>query len=313
MDENANFPIGERQDEVTIHDGKFGPDQEFCMVLMVWRSIKIDGRTSFMEMSSSQDSLSLNELTKTFPGGAYTTFRTYAGRKFYSLDKQILRLENSASLAGCRITLKGDEIRSILRKTVKGLSGENELRFRIFVDLEKVLGTIYVMVEWLVTPTSEDYRLGVKMITCSMTRNNPKAKLTQFISRADKVRQSMPEDIHEAVMVDDRGQILEGLSSNFFAITNDVLHTDEEKVLSGITRELVIECANQAGYEIWHDPVFVSDLARIDEAFITSASRGVLPVRMIDNQTIGEGVPGKITRNLSILYQAYILENLEEM
>lgn len=283
------------------------------MVLKVWRSIKIDGRTSFLEISSYQDSLSLNDITKTFPGGAYTTFRTYAGRKFYSLDKQIRRLENSASLAGYRITLKGDKIRSILRKVVKDFAGKNELRFRIFVDLEKVLGTIYLMAEWLVTPTAEEYRLGVKLITCSMTRNNPKAKLTQFITRADRVRQSMPEDTHEAVMVNDRGQILEGLSSNFFAITKEVLLTDEEKVLSGITRELVIECANQAGYEIRYDPVLVSDLARIDEAFITSASRGVLPVRMVDNQTIGEGVPGKITRNLSMLYQAYILENLEEM
>lgn len=283
------------------------------MVLKVWRSIKIDGRTSFLEISSYQDSLSLNDITKTFPGGAYTTFRTYAGRKFYSLDKQIRRLENSASLAGYRITLKGDKIRSILRKVVKDFAGKNELRFRIFVDLEKVLGTIYLMAEWLVTPTAEEYRLGVKLITCSMTRNNPKAKLTQFITRADRVRQSMPEDTHEAVMVNDRGQILEGLSSNFFAITKEVLLTDEEKVLSGITRELVIECANQAGYEIRYDPVFVSDLAMIDEAFITSASRGVLPVRMVDNQTIGEGVPGKITRNLSMLYQAYILENLEEM
>jgi len=308
-----DFPTNERQDAVTIHGRKVGPDKEIFMVMKVWRSVKIDGRTTFLEISSYQVSVSLNELTKTLPGGTYTTFRTYAGRRFCSLDKQILRLEHSASLAGRRITLKGDEIRSVLRKAVKELSGENELRFRIFVDLEKVLGTIYVMVEWLVTPTVEDYRLGVKLITCSMTRNNPKAKLTQFIPRADKIRQSMPGDIHEAVMVNDRGQILEGLSSNFFAIAHEVLLTDEEKVLSGITRELVIECANRAGYEIRHDPVLVSDLARIDEAFITSASRGVLPVRMIDNQTIGEGVPGMITRNLSVLYQAYILENLEEM
>ena len=79
-------------------------------------------------------------------------------------------------------------------------------------------------------------------------------------------------------MLDNHDRFLEGLSSNFFAILGGVLWTAEQGVLSGITRAVVIECANQVGLPLRLEPPPREDLTSFDEVFITSSSRGVLPV-----------------------------------
>jgi branched-subunit amino acid aminotransferase/4-amino-4-deoxychorismate lyase len=57
----------------------------------------------------------------------------------------------------------------------------------------------------------------------------------------------------------------------------------------------------------------VRDLARLSEAFITSSSRGIVPVVEIDGITIGAGVPGAYTRKLGEVYQAWVAQHLEPL
>ena len=276
------------------------------MHIKIWRIEPLRYDSNLQEIGLSPVPKTLNELTQRLPDGAYTTFRTYAGRKVLHLEKQLERLKTTASLVGRPIDIVEIVFRDALRNAIKSFPGEADLRFRVTVDLEESPGTIFVACEKLVVPTQEQYAIGVKTITCQMERKNPKAKLTRFISRADIVRQAMPLDIHEALMVNQHSQILEGLSSNFFAVRNGKLYTDEETVLSVITRELVIDCTLRAGLTTIFSPIRVADLASIDEAFITSASRGVLPVCNIDGIVIGDGCPGDITRLLARLYETQI-------
>jgi branched-subunit amino acid aminotransferase/4-amino-4-deoxychorismate lyase len=99
--------------------------------------------------------------------------------------------------------------------------------------------------------------------------------------------------------VDEDGSILEGLSSNFFAIKRGELWTAENEVLSGITRLIVLEEGRKEGLDIHLLPVNYSELPGISESFITSSSRAVLPVVKIDNILLGNGRPGSYTRLLS--------------
>jgi branched-subunit amino acid aminotransferase/4-amino-4-deoxychorismate lyase len=56
-------------------------------------------------------------------------------------------------------------------------------------------------------------------------------------------------DVNEVLLVDDRGAVEEGMSSNFFAVTNGVVHTADEGVLKGTVRELVLEVCVGPGTE----------------------------------------------------------------
>ena len=276
------------------------------MPIRIWRIAPLRDKPGIQEIGLSPAYQTLNAVTQRLPDGAYTTFRTYAGRRVLHLEKQLERLKTTASLVNRPIEIGESVFRDVLRTAIRSFPGEVELRFRVTVDLEEIPGTIYVAVEELVVPTPEQYAAGVKTMTCEMERKNPKAKLTRFINRADIVRQAMPEDIHEALMVNQHGQILEGLSSNFFAVQDMQLYTEDETVLSGITRELVLDCARQAGLVTIYSPIRVADVALIDEAFITSASRGVLPICKVDRYVIGGDCPGYVTRLLTRLYDARI-------
>jgi branched-subunit amino acid aminotransferase/4-amino-4-deoxychorismate lyase len=110
-------------------------------------------------------------------------------------------------------------------------------------------------------------------------------------------------------------KILEGMTSNFFYVPRAkqgaILCTARENILLGITRQTVIEIAQEMGLELNYQPLKRDQLDAIAEAFITSSSRGVVPVIQIDQITIGEGSPGSITRQLSAAYEAYVQVNAE--
>ncbi len=111
-------------------------------------------------------------------------------------------------------------------------------------------------------------------------------------------------------MVDAHGQILEGISSNFYAVLKGVLRTAGEGVLEGITRHIVLQEAAEV-IPIDYRPVRVSDLTEVGEAFITSSSREVMPVIQIDDQIIGAGQPGPITQTLLEKYRACLERDAE--
>jgi branched-chain amino acid aminotransferase len=151
----------------------------------------------------------------------------------------------------------------------------------------------------------------VAVVICTLERLLPEAKLTRFIARSGPIRQSLPSGINEAVIVNPQGFLLEGLTSNFFAVSHSEVYTAGESVLAGITRGLVLESARRLGILVRFQPIHISELASIQEAFITSSSRAVLPVCRVDAIQIGSGKPGLFTHRLMRAYDEIILEQIE--
>ena len=114
-------------------------------------------------------------------------------------------------------------------------------------------------------------------------------------------------------MVDEDGRILEGLSSSFFAVRGGELWTAESGVLFGTTRAWVLELANELDIIVNLEGAPLDDLEGIEEAFLTSSSRGLLPVRQIQDIVISSGVPGPVTLALMDAYQARLADELEEI
>jgi branched-chain amino acid aminotransferase len=251
---------------------------------------------------------SFDAASQMLPQGVYTTFRTFDGDKILSLQDQINRLVQSAGLVGCSIKIGINSLRSILHKVVSSYPSQ-EKRVRISVDLQT--GALYLLIEPLQTPGKSQYAQGTRVITIPHQRQNPKAKQTQFIEIADAIRKEHPNEVNDLLMVNDDGFILEGLNSNFFAVLNGEIFTADENVLSGITREIVLKVINQLGITVHLTPIHIDHLRSVEEAFLTSASRSVLPIAQIDQFKFEGSVPGPITMAIREEYWKYVTSRLE--
>ncbi len=255
----------------------------------------------------------LDQVSLQLPSGAYTTLRTYHHTKVLHLEAHFDRLEETTALAGLPIELDRQALRAAMREVLASLPKDREIRMRLTIALQDEPGALWLSAELLKVPSARDYRHGVKVITYSFQRSNPRAKLTQSIERSSEIRQALPPDVNEALLVDPSGCILEGLSSNFFGIQSGVIWTANEGVLEGITRAQVLALAETAGFSMRYQAVKLADLATLHEAFITSASRGILPVCQVDERIVASGKPGLLTRQLMLMFDASLAENCQEI
>jgi|WetSurMetagenome_2_1015567.scaffolds.fasta_scaffold18501_4 branched-chain amino acid aminotransferase len=271
----------------------------------IWRISPVDYNLDLVELPERAPQ-SINEAAKRLPQGVYTTFRTFKCGKTLPLEPHFIRLEESARLINKSIALNHQRIKDHLRDCMNHFDLSTDSRIRVSIDLENKPGEIYLVFESLITPTVEEYENGVKTITTSFQRQNPKAKVTNHLSEIDKIKQTMPCSVNEILLLDKEGHILEGLTSNFFAVKNGSIWTAEEGVLQGIIRSITLELAQKNEVKVNLGPISAIEIECIEEAFITSASRSILPVTTIDQIIIGNGKPGKVTQKLSGAYWKYI-------
>ncbi|WP_054521493.1 aminotransferase class IV [Thermanaerothrix daxensis] len=256
----------------------------------------------------------LDSLTLELPAGAYTTFRTFKGNCALHLEAHFQRLEETLRLSGYHVILPRSELRATIRLAIANKAPMEDVRVRLLIPmLDKVPGC-YVFVEPLSVPAAWLYQEGAWAVTRVLSREQPQAKSSRFIYQTADMRErdlKAHPRVNEILMVNPEGEILEGLSSNFFAVQEGHILTAGHGVLQGVTRSLVIEIAQRAGYPLLFRAIKIDELSGLEEAFITSSSRGVLPLVRIDEITIGNGSPGVITRSIACLYALRVEQMVE--
>lgn len=226
--------------------------------------------------------------------GAYTTFRTYDGERILRLEAHHARLLESAALRGQPGALSERRLRRGLAAALAAC-GFRESRVRVTFAPPR----LRLLVEPFEPLPPSLYAAGVACACVPVRRPNPQAKDVAFIEVAQQARASLPADVHEGLMVDaDDDALLEGLSSNFFALLNGELRTEPRRALGGVTRGLVLALAARL-VTVRLEPVRRAELPQVSEAFLTSVSRGVLPVTRVDSRSIGAGTPGPVSRALA--------------
>jgi branched-chain amino acid aminotransferase len=174
-------------------------------------------------------------------------------------------------------------------------------------------GQIYLAVEPLKRIPAEIYAHGVQVISSEVARQSPRLKTTSFISASNSLRTQLAgTGVYEALLVR-KGYILEGMTSNFFYIKEGKLGTARQGILLGVTRSTVLRVARWSGLEIAYKPLKREHVPELDEAFLTSSSRGVVPIVQVDDVTVGQGRPGEVTNRLRNRYEAYIESHAEKL
>ena len=116
----------------------------------------------------------------------------------------------------------------------------------------------------------------------------------------------------EALMVDAEGYVTECGSTSFFIVKGDLVLTRplSNDILPGVTRRAVVALCNTHGLRLVENRFTLDDARAADEAFISGASTYVLPVVKIDDQEIGSGTPGELSRRLREIYIDYARASL---
>jgi branched-chain amino acid aminotransferase len=241
--------------------------------------------------------------------GVYTITNTYHSTQGLKFDAHLDRLEDSARREGILLKLDRKALRTALRNMIVE-SGFGDVRFRITVPRD-IPDRLILTIEPFVPPLPEVYTNGVRCVTVrDAARQNPAAKTTGWMHEREAV--SLPPGIYTGLLLDPDGNILEGMSSNFYAVLDGELRTAGAGVLAGIAQQIVYTVAPEV-LPLRKDAVHVRDLSRLEEAFVTSSSRGIVSVIEIDGLQIGDGKPGAKTRQLHERYLAWVREHLEEL
>ncbi len=257
------------------------------------------------------------ETEKCTPIGAYTSFRTYNSFGVLRLEQHFDRLEETARLAGFDIQLDREDLRNTLVTLIAGTPNSSEptpeRRIRITIDLERHIGRLYFAMEPLKVPAPEKYELGIICQTTQAHRENPKAKLSNFLSRAADIRDQEKDEFDEILMVSPHGDLLEGLSSNFFGIKGNTVYTAEEGVLSGTTRDFILHLAEELEIPVVFKAIKKDEISDLDEAFISSTSRAILPIRSIDGISMKGSMPGSVTKRLMEKFDEELSSGIESL
>jgi branched-subunit amino acid aminotransferase/4-amino-4-deoxychorismate lyase len=250
----------------------------------------------------------LDEMTRNLPQGFYTTISTLSkGTKVLGFHAHLQRLYVPAIEQALIPSVDEPTLRTRIAEFAK-INLPQESRIRLI--LTKNDGSLYVGIQPFEPMSKSICEEGVKVISAELARQSPRVKDTGFISASVEQRKQVGADIFE-VLLTKNGAILEGMTSNFYAVKGKTLVTAQSGILLGVTRHVILQIARGQGISIEYRAPKISEI--FDEAFLTSSSRGVVPIISIDNLLVGQGRVGKWAKMLSKAYQAYVDEKSERI
>jgi branched-chain amino acid aminotransferase len=108
----------------------------------------------------------------------------------------------------------------------------------------------------------------------------------------------------EAILLDSRGFVCEGSGENIYAVREGKVVTPPQTagILDGINRKSILRIAADLGYEVVERDLARAELVLAEEVFLSGTAAELVPVREVDDHTIGSGVPGPITRELQRVF-----------
>ena len=273
-------------------------------------TVNVNGRVSDQEHAS----ISIFDHGFLFGEGIYETLRTYNGQPFL-FDRHMRRLRTSASMIALSIPLTDPQIDARFRETVTaaGLpTKDREAYIRILVTrgigeltydpAATPVPSIVVIVKPHVEPPADVFERGVKVALVPIVRNhpgtvNPLIKSNSLLNNALAMQEAIRRGGFEGIMRNYKGELAECTQSNLFIVKNGAALTPpvDAGLLPGITREYLFEVGAGAGIPVREQVLHDADLFGVDEAFLTSTTREVVPIVQVDDRTIGSGKPGPVT------------------
>lgn len=246
-------------------------------------------------------------------------YQTEKGSVAFRLQEHTDRLLQSAHILNIPVPYSAQTLfqaqQELIRKN--GL-GNAYLRPFIYYDGDGYIGlhtknlktqVAIMALPWNNYLTQEQYNLGIKVITSSLSRYSPgsiycKAKSTgKYLSTVMALQQATQAGVDDAIFLDQQGLVSEGTGTNIFAVRGNTLITPlTTTALDGITRDTIFVLAKDRGLKIQEKQVLRDELYIADEVFFTGTAAQIVGIIEIDGRRIQTGKIGPITQWLMRQY-----------
>ncbi len=248
-----------------------------------------------------------------FGDGVYEAFRVY-NNKLFKFEEHKERFQRSLDALHINFTIK-NELKEIFRSLLKENNYESkELVYYIQITRGAAprahyfpLSDTKVGVYAFIIPVNIDEKVfnqGVNVCTVPDNRwARCDIKCISLVPNCMANEIAKQKDCAEALFVHD-GVITEGTLSNVCFIKNNELHTHARtnRILAGVTRNLVLELCLKANIVVHEFPIVLGEIDEIDEAFLTGTTKEITPIISIDGKAVGNGKVGEVTKKLQLLY-----------
>ncbi len=245
--------------------------------------------------------------------GVFEGMRSYSGRVF-RLTEHLDRLWESARAIHLEIPMTKQAMGKAVQETLAA-NGIKDGYIRLIVTRGSgSLGLdpnrcqdpqVIIITDSIALYPEEFYREGLELVTAATIRNHPAAlspriKSLNYLNNIMAKMEGLRAGCVEALMLNHKGEVAECTGDNLFILRRGRLLTPpiDAGILEGITRNAVLELAQQAGIVTAEIPFTRHDIFISDECFLTGSAAEVVPVVRLDGRPLGTGKPGPITLQL---------------
>ena len=251
--------------------------------------------------------------------GVFEGIRVYGGRIF-KLSEHLDRLYDSAKAIWLTIPMPKEEMAAVTEEAVRR-SGIAEAYIRhvitrgagdLGLDPRKCpKPSVIIIVDTIRLFPEEVYETGLRVVTAGTPiphreALSPRVKSLNYLAHILAKVEGIHSGADEVLMLDSEGHVAEGSGQNIFVVKNGAIRTPAPYagILKGVTRDVVIDLARAAGYDMQETMLNRYDVYTADEAFFTGTASELIAIRQVDGRNIGNGKPGPVTRDLRSRFQA---------
>ena len=270
-------------------------------------------------MPLSQASISVLDYGFLYGFGLFETMRAYGGQVF-RLDSHLNRLVRSAEVLGLSIGVT--DLKDAVMATLQA-NQLSDARIRITVSIGEgsmvpdpstcQQPTVLILVGDYHPYPEQIYQKGFRAVVSSIRRNSQsplsRLKSANYLENMLAKQEAGAAGVDEALCLNEKGFLAEASMSNIFLVNDGILRTPTEDsgILSGITREVVLELASQLGISTFEQDIRLDELSQTQEAFLTNSLIEIMPLTEIDGKPVGSGRPGPVTQRLMADYRKLVL------
>lgn len=251
--------------------------------------------------------------------GVFEGIRVYGG-KIFKLSEHLDRLYDSAKAIWLTIPMPKEEMAAVTEEAVRR-SGIAEAYIRhvitrgagdLGLDPRKCpKPSVIIIVDTIRLFPEEVYETGLRVVTAGTPiphreALSPRVKSLNYLAHILAKVEGIHSGADEVLMLDSEGHVAEGSGQNIFVVKNGAIRTPAPYagILKGVTRDVVIDLARAAGYDMQETMLNRYDVYTADEAFFTGTASELIAIRQVDGRNIGNGKPGPVTRDLRSRFQA---------
>lgn len=263
--------------------------------------------------------------------GVFEGIRIY-NRRIFKCATHLKRLDDSARAIRLQLPYTAAQLTEAMRQTMAANEVDNGY---IRLCVTRGIGTlginpltcerptVFIIVDNISLYPQEVYDDGLAVITSSVVRNHPaslspRIKSLNYLNNIMAKVEALNAGVMEAVMLNHQGHVAECSADNIFVVRHGqggpslVTPPLHAGILEGVTRNVVIELAQQANIVCQQHDMTKHDLYTADEILLTGTAAEVLPVSQIDGRKIGDGGPGEVTRQLQQAFGKLVSNNAPE-